>query len=175
MNNKRNLYFGVIGMVLGITLALIGILYYDYFLHAICISVGIVIILVNIYPLLFSFKEMKYNKRFLYMFITSLIFILLGIAFIINHEMIISIIFGVFLILLSFIRILLAKNHKMRFLHEVPYILLGLALVLNISHVIFQVAIVAFGILLAMYSGLYLLLIVFGKIKRNDNEAEEAN
>ena len=175
MNNKRNLYFGVIGMVLGITLALIGILYYDYFLHAICISIGIVIILVNIYPLLFSFKEMKYNKRFLYMFITSLIFILLGIAFIINHGMIISIIFGVFLILLSFIRILLAKNHKMRFLHEVPYILLGLALVLNISHVIFQVAIVAFGILLAMYSGLYLLLIVFGKIKRNDNEAEEAN
>ena len=175
MNNKRNLYFGVIGMVLGITLALIGILYYDYFLHAICISVGIVIILVNIYPLLFSFKEMRYNKRFLYMFITSLIFILLGIAFIINHEMIISIIFGVFLILLSFIRILLAKNHKMRFLHEVPYILLGLALVLNISHVIFQIAIVAFGILLAMYSGLYLLLIVFGKIKRNDNEAEEAN
>ena len=175
MNNKRNLYFGVIGMVLGITLALIGILYYDYFLHAICISVGIVIILVNIYPLLFSFKEMKYNKRFIYMFITSLIFILLGIAFIINHEMIISIIFGVFLILLSFIRILLAKNHKMRFLHEVPYILLGLALVLNISHVIFQVAIVVFGILLAMYSGLYLLLIVFGKIKRNDNEAEEAN
>ena len=175
MNNKRNLYFGVIGMVLGITLALIGILYYDYFLHAICISVGIVIILVNIYPLLFSFKEMKYNKRFLYMFITSLIFILLGIAFIINHDMIISIIFGVFLILLSFIRILLAKNHKMRFLHEVPYILLGLALVLNISHVIFQVAIVAFGILLAMYSGLYLLLIVFDKIKRNDNEAEEAN
>ncbi len=175
MNNKRNLYFGVIGMVLGITLALIGILYYDYFLHAICISVGIVIILVNIYPLLFSFKEMKYNKRFIYMFITSLIFILLGIAFIINHEMIISIIFGVFLILLSFIRILLAKNHKMRFLHEVPYILLGLALVLNISHVIFQVAIVAFGILLAMYSGLYLLLIVFGKIKRNDNEAEEAD
>ena len=175
MNNKRNLYFGVIGMVLGITLALIGILYYDYFLHAICISVGIVIILVNIYPLLFSFKEMKYNKRFLYMFITSLIFILLGIAFIINHEMIISIIFGVFLILLSFIRILLAKNHTMRFLHEVPYILLGLALVLNISHIIFQIAIVAFGILLAMYSGLYLLLIVFGKIKRNDNEAEEAN
>lgn len=175
MNNKRNLYFGVIGMVLGITLALIGILYYDYFLHAICISVGIVIILVNIYPLLFSFKEMKYNKRFIYMFITSLIFILLGIAFIINHEMIISIIFGVFLILLSFIRILLAKNHKMRFLHEVPYILLGSALVLNISHVIFQVAIVAFGILLAMYSGLYLLLIVFGKIKRNDNEAEEAD
>ncbi len=175
MNNKRNLYFGVIGMVLGITLALIGILYYDYFLHAICISVGIVIILVNIYPLLFSFKEMKYNKRFIYMFITSLIFILLGIVFIINHEMIISIIFGVFLILLSFIRILLAKNHKMRFLHEVPYILLGLALVLNISHVIFQIAIVAFGILLAMYSGLYLLLIVFGKIKRNDNEAEEAN
>ncbi len=175
MNNKRNLYFGVIGMVLGITLALIGILYYDYFLHAICISVGIVIILVNIYPLLFSFKEMKYNKRFIYMFITSLIFILLGIAFIINHEMIISIIFGVFLILLSFIRILLAKNHKMRFLHEVPYILLGLALVLNISHVIFQIAIVAFGILLAMYSGLYLLLIVFGKIKRNDNEAEEAD
>lgn len=175
MNNKRNLYFGVIGMVLGITLALIGILYYDYFLHAICISVGIVIILVNIYPLLFSFKEMKYNKRFLYMFITSLIFILLGIAFIINHEMIISIIFGVFLILLSFIRILLAKNHKMRFLHEVPYILLGLALVLNISHIIFQIAIVAFGILLAMYSGLYLLLIVFGKIKRNDNEAEEAD
>ena len=175
MNNKRNLYFGVIGMVLGITLALIGILYYDYFLHAICISVGIVIILVNIYPLLLSFKEMKYNKRFLYMFITSLIFILLGIAFIINHEMIISIIFGVFLILLSFIRILLAKNHKMRFLHEVPYILLGLALVLNISHIIFQIAIVAFGILLAMYSGLYLLLIVFGKIKRNDNEEEEAN
>ena len=175
MNNKRNLYFGVIGMVLGITLALIGILYYDYFLHAICISVGIVIILVNIYPLLFSFKEMKYNKRFIYMFITSLIFILLGIAFIINHDMIISIIFGIFLILLSFIRILLAKNHKMRFLHEVPYILLGLALVLNISHVIFQVAIVAFGILLAMHSGLYLLLIVFGKIKRNDNEAEEAN
>lgn len=175
MNNKRNLYFGVIGMVLGITLALIGILYYDYFLHAICISVGIVIILVNIYPLLFSFKEMKYNKRFIYMFITSLIFILLGIAFIINHDMIISIIFGIFLILLSFIRILLAKNHKMRFLHEVPYILLGLALVLNISHVIFQIAIVAFGILLAMYSGLYLLLIVFGKIKRNDNEAEEAN
>ena len=175
MNNKRNLYFGVIGMVLGITLALIGILYYDYFLHAICISVGIVIILVNIYPLLFSFKEMKYNKRFIYMFITSLIFILLGIAFIINHDMIISIIFGIFLILLSFIRILLAKNHKMRFLHEVPYILLGLALVLNISHVIFQVAIVVFGILLAMYSGLYLLLIVFGKIKRNDNEAEEAN
>ena len=175
MNNKRNLYFGVIGMVLGITLALIGILYYDYFLHAICISVGIVIILVNIYPLLFSFKEMKYNKRFLYMFITSLIFILLGIAFIINHDMIISIIFGVFLILLSFIRILLAKNHKMRFLHEVPYILLGLALVLNISHIIFQIAIVAFGILLAMYSGLYLLLIVFDKIKRNDNEAEEAN
>ena len=175
MNNKRNLYFGVIGMVLGITLALIGILYYDYFLHAICISVGIVIILVNIYPLLFSFKEMKYNKRFIYMFITSLIFILLGIAFIINHDMIISIIFGIFLILLSFIRILLAKNHKMRFLHEVPYILLGLALVLNISHIIFQIAIVAFGILLAMYSGLYLLLIVFGKIKRNDNEAEEAN
>lgn len=175
MNNKRNLYFGVIGMVLGITLALIGILYYDYFLHAICISIGIVIMLVNIYPLLFSFKEMKYNKRFIYMFITSLIFILLGIAFIINHEMIISIIFGVFLILLSFIRILLAKNHKMRFLHEVPYILLGSALVLNISHVIFQVAIVAFGILLAMYSGLYLLLIVFGKIKRNDNEAEEAD
>ena len=33
MNDKRNLYFGVIGMVLGITLALIGILYYDYFLH----------------------------------------------------------------------------------------------------------------------------------------------
>lgn len=175
MNNKRNLYFGVIGMVLGITLALIGILYYDYFLQAICISIGIVIMLVNIYPLLFSFKEMKYNKRFIYMFITSLIFILLGIAFTINHEMIISIIFGVFLILLSFIRILLAKNHKMRFLHEVPYILLGLALVLNISHVIFQVAIVAFGILLAMYSGLYLLLIVFGKIKRNDNEAEEAD
>ena len=175
MNNKRNLYFGVIGMVLGITLALIGILYYDYFLHAICISVGIVIILVNIYPLLFSFKEMKYNKRFIYMFITSLIFILLGIAFIINHDMIISIIFGIFLILLSFIRILLAKNHKMRFLHEVPYILLGLALVLNISHVIFQIAIVAFGILLARYSGLYLLLIVFGKIKRNDNDAEEAN
>ena len=57
MNDKRNLYFGVIGMVLGITLALIGILYYDYFLHAICIAIGIVIILMNIYPLLFSFKE----------------------------------------------------------------------------------------------------------------------
>lgn len=175
MNDKRNLYFGVIGMVLGITLALIGILYYDYFLHAICIAIGIVIILMNIYPLLFSFKEMKYNKRFVYMFVTSLIFILLGIAFIINHEIYISIVFGVFLIILPIIRILLAKNHKMQFLHEVPYILLGLALALNISHLIFQIAIVAFGILLAMYSGLYLLLIVFGKIKRNDNEVEEAN
>lgn len=175
MNDKRNLYFGVIGMVLGITLALIGILYYDYFLHAICIAIGIVIILMNIYPLLFSFKEMKYNKRFVYMFVTSLIFILLGIAFIINHEMYISIIFGVFLIILPIIRILLAKNHKMQIYHEVPYILLGLALALNISHLIFQIAIVALGILLAMYSGLYLLLIVFVKIKRNDNEAEEAN
>ena len=145
MNDKRNLYFGVIGMVLGITLALIGILYYDYFLHAICIAIGIVIILMNIYPLLFSFKEMKYNKRFVYMFVTSLIFILL------------------------------AKNHKMQIYHEVPYILLGLALALNISHLIFQIAIVALGILLAMYSGLYFLLIVLGKIKRNDNEAEEAN
>ena len=109
------------------------------------------------------------------MFVTSLIFILLGIAFIINHEMYISIIFGVFLIILPIIRILLAKNHKMQIYHEVPYILLGLALALNISHLIFQIAIVALGILLAMYSGLYLLLIVFGKIKRNDNEAEEAN
>lgn len=172
MNSNRRiaLFFGVIGIIIGVVLTLGGILYYNQFVNPICISIGVAIVLVNIFPLIISYKEMKYNKRYLYNFIVTIIFIILGIVFAINHTMVISFVFGFFLIVLPLIRIIVARDKLKRFLNELPLLLLGTLLFFNVTDLLFQIAIVAFGIGLVIISGLNIILPFF---KSNEFAKEE--
>ena len=168
-NRRISLFLGVVGIIFGVLLVLIGFLYYDKFINPICIAIGIVIVLVNIFPLIISYREMKYNKRYLYNFIVTICFIILGILFAINHNMVISYVFGFFLIVLPLIRIIVAKDKAMRFLNELPLLLLGTLLFFNVTDLLFQIAIIAFGIGLIVISGLNIVL----PFIRNKGEIKE--
>ncbi len=159
-NKRLSLFFGVIGVILGVVLTLVGILYYEEFVQVICIFIGAIIILVNIFPLLISAKEMKHSKRYAYNFIVSLSFIILGAIFIFNHGFVLSVIFGSLLIIFPLIRIILARDHKKQFLTEIPLLALGIALFFNVGDLLFQIALITFGIVLAVLSLISIVLLM---------------
>ncbi|RIA64721.1 hypothetical protein EI71_01987 [Anaeroplasma bactoclasticum] len=159
-NKRLSLFFGVIGVILGVVLTLVGILYYEEFVQVICIFIGAIIILVNIFPLLISAKEMKHSKRYAYNFIVSLSFIILGAIFIFNHGFVLSVILGSLLIIFPLIRIILARDHKRQFLTEIPLLALGIALFFNAGDLLFQIALITFGIVLAVLSLINIVLLM---------------
>jgi hypothetical protein len=159
-NKRLSLYYGVIGVILGVVLTLVGILYYEEFVQVICIFIGTIIILVNIFPLLISAKEMKHSKRYAYNFIVSLSFIILGAIFIFNHGFVLSVILGSLLIIFPLIRIILARDHKRQFLTEIPLLALGIALFFNSGDLLFQIALITFGIVLAVLSLINIVLLM---------------
>lgn len=171
MNNKNNiaLFLGFAGIIVGFLITLLGLFYYDAFMNFIFICIGVIMVLVNIFPLLLSAREMKYNKRFAYNFFVTLSFVILGIIFIFDHDIILSIVFGSFLIVLPLIRVILARNHKKQFLNELPLLLLGTVLFFNFRDSLFHVAIVSFGIVLALIS---LGNVAFYIIKNKDSNDE---
>lgn len=159
-NKRLSLFFGVIGVILGVVLTLVGILYYEEFIQVICILIGVIIILVNVFPLLISAKEMRHSKRYAYNFFVSLAFIVLGAIFIFNHGFVLSVIFGSLLIVFPLIRVLLARDKKRQFLTEIPLFALGIALFFNAGDLLFRIALITFGIVLAVLSLVNIVLLL---------------
>lgn len=141
-----SLVSGVVGIIFGIIITMLGILYYDLIMSLICIFIGSIIILFNILPLIVYAKQMTQDKRYILHFIMALCYILLGGYFIYDHGYVSSIIFGSILLIFPLIRILMAKNHFERFIQEIPLLIIGTLLFFNFSEIIFRIAFITFGI-----------------------------
>lgn len=151
-NKTISLFMGVMGIIIGVIVTLFSTLYFKEVYNIVCIIIGIVMIIINIFPLLLSAREMSHSNRFGYNFAVTLCFICLSTLFIFNHSLAVSIVFGSILILLPSIRVVVAINHKFQFLNELPLFLLGILLFFNFQEDIFNIALIVFGIVFALLS-----------------------
>lgn len=166
---KMALAINIISIIIGLAIGLLGYFCYKDLITFICIFIGIMIILINIYPLQAYFKLMKENKIYTIDFIISICFIALGFMFIFMQGTAISIVFGVFCIILPIIRIIIAKQKKRQLKREIPLFIIGALMLFNIREQIFRFALVGFGAILVIIGIVNIILSNLVYKKQNED------
>jgi hypothetical protein len=168
---KFTFIVNILSIILGIAISLLGYFFYKELITFICIFVGVLLILINIYPLVAYSKLMKDSKIYIVDFIITIGFILLGGMFIINHGLAMSIVFGAYCIVFPIIRIIISKQKKRQFKREIPLFIIGALMFFNVSDEVFRFALVGVGILLALLGFINIILskVVYKKIHDDPN------
>lgn len=176
INSKKFLIVSsIIVMLVGILISLLAYFSYDTFIHIICILLGIVIILFNIYPVMKYSSLMTQDKRYIPHFIIALAFLIIGVLFIFSHGFVISIITAVFLLILPIIRIIMAVDKKNQFLREIPLLVIGIMVFFNVFDGIFRYVLIASGGIIFILGLIFFISIFVNKKDKNkDNGVIDA-
>ena len=162
---RISLASSIIMMVFGSLITLLSIFSYEGLANFICICIGLLIIIVNIFPLAIAISLVENDKRYIPDLILTIISIVVGIIFMIDRKnIVISIILAIILIILPIIRIALASNKKDKLKEELPLLIIGVVLAFNVGDLIFQIALISFGAIIFIY-GLISLFIYLNEEK----------
>lgn len=171
-SKKITLTINIISIVIGTVIACLGIWCYEEFIEFICIAIGIGMVLINGFLLFIYAKAVEADKRFIFDLVIATINVILGMLFIFNHGLAVSIVFGVFLIVLPIIRIIISDNKKNQLIKEIPFFIIGALMLFNVADVVFRIAIIAFGGILVIIGIVNIILSnITVKPKKNNDDA----
>ena len=143
---RSSLASSIILMVFGLLIALLSVFSFDGLANFICVCIGLLIIIVNIFPLIMAISLVEHDRRYIPDLVLTLISIVVGIVFMVDRKnIIISIVLAFILIILPIIRIIMSDNKKEKFKEELPLLIIGLLLAFNVGDKIFQIALISFG------------------------------
>lgn len=134
-------------------------------------TIGILIVLFNIFPCVTCIDAAIKNKDYILPAIGYSLVVLLGLMFIFGWELVIvSIMFSISLIVMPIIRIIKSKTKLNTLKKEVPYIAVGILLFFipftNVLGIIFKV----FGVLVIIYSIVMIVLMIINRHKNNNTK-----
>ena len=160
----------IILMVFGLLIALLSVFSFDGLANFICVCIGLLIIIVNIFPLIMAISLVEHDRRYIPDLVLTLISIVVGIVFMVDRKnIIISIVLAFILIILPIIRIIMSDNKKEKFKEELPLLIIGLLLAFNVGDKIFQIALISFGGLIFIYGIIGLIINIKDEKSKDDD------
>lgn len=167
---RSSLASSIILMVFGLLIALLSVFSFDGLANFICVCIGLLIIIVNIFPLIMAISLVEHDRRYIPDLVLTLISIVVGIVFMVDRKnIIISIVLAVILIILPIIRIIMSDNKKEKFKEELPLLIIGLLLAFNVGDKIFQIALISFGGLIFIYGIIGLIINIKDEKSKDDD------
>lgn len=167
---RSNLASSIILMVFGLLIALLSVFSFDGLANFICVCIGLLIIIVNIFPLIMAISLVEHDRRYIPDLVLTLISIVVGIVFMVDRKnIIISIVLAFILIILPIIRIIMSDNKKEKFKEELPLLIIGLLLAFNVGDKIFQIALISFGGLIFIYGIIGLIINIKDEKSKDDD------
>ena len=167
---SSNLASSIILMVFGLLIALLSVFSFDGLANFICVCIGLLIIIVNIFPLIMAISLVEHDRRYIPDLVLTLISIVVGIVFMVDRKnIIISIVLAFILIILPIIRIIMSDNKKEKFKEELPLLIIGILLAFNVGDKIFQIALISFGGLIFIYGIIGLIINIKDEKSKDDD------
>lgn len=167
---RSSLASSIILMVFGLLIALLSVFSFDGLANFICVCIGLLIIIVNIFPLIMAISLVEHDRRYIPDLVLTLISIVVGIVFMVDRKnIIISIVLAFILIILPIIRIIMSDNKKEKFKEELTLLIIGLLLAFNVGDKIFQIALISFGGLIFIYGIIGLIINIKDEKSKDDD------
>ncbi len=167
---RSSLASSIILMVFGLLIALLSVFSFDGLANFICVCIGLLIIIVNIFPLIMAISLVEHDRRYIPDLVLTLISIVVGIVFMVDRKnIIISIVLAFILIILPIIRIIMSDNKKEKFKEELPLLIIGILLAFNVGDKIFQIALISFGGLIFIYGIIGLIINIKDEKSKDDD------
>lgn len=167
---RSNLASSIILMVFGLLIALLSVFSFDGLANFICVCIGLLIIIVNIFPLIMAISLVEHDRRYIPDLVLTLISIVVGIVFMVDRKnIIISIVLAFILIILPIIRIIMSDNKKEKFKEELPLLIIGILLAFNVGDKIFQIALISFGGLIFIYGIIGVIINIKDEKSKDDD------
>lgn len=167
---RSSLASSIILMVFGLLIALLSVFSFDGLANFICVCIGLLIIIVNIFPLIMAISLVEHDRRYIPDLVLTLISIVVGIVFMVDRKnIIISIVLAFILIILPIIRIIMSDKKKEKFKEELPLLIIGILLAFNVGDKIFQIALISFGGLIFIYGIIGLIINIKDEKSKDDD------
>ena len=194
VKNFSLLIDGILSLVGGLILLMMAIFAFDSLVNIVCITIGVFIIIYNIYVLVISLNllglfnlglntNVSDDKVKTYAFVSSLLSILgivLGLWFVFNHGLALTIVFGAYLIIFPLFRLLFATDKKKQIKQEIPNIVVAIIVILlacfgSLASVL-RILVIVFASIITLLGVCYLILYEKGvkvQIPSDDNALNE--
>lgn len=167
MDNKlKSLGSCLVALIGGLLLLVIP---YEVLKDMLFTIIGIIMVVVNIFPCVLYWLSYKTDNRYLMPAIMATISVTIGFVFIFWHEWFVSIILAVWLIILPIYRICINKNWKVQLKNEIPYFIVAALLFFTPFGAILQIALKVFGGILMLWGLISLIIYAVNNKKDNDD------
>ena len=169
-NYRGGLFKAIASIIIGTLITLLAVFAFDAIISVIFFMIGFGIVLSNIFPLMIASQNLNVSKIYIFDFCSSLIGIILGVLFMFNHSLAISISFGVYLILIPLIRILTSHNKLEQLKMEIPSFIIAILLFCNVLDEILRVGLIVIGSIIIILGVINLILeLIYRSKHKNDN------
>ncbi len=168
-SKEISIVYSVVVMILGLLLALASMYAYDQTISMIFTCIGIIIILINIFPLLAACTAVQHDKRYISDIVFYGISVALGSLFIFDQSKAVSIVFGFYLIAMPIFRIVVAKDKLRRFKKELPLFIVASLMIFNVFNSVLRIALIVAGFAAVVY-GIVNLILTFVKKDSSDDD-----
>ncbi len=164
--NKRSYLIGLLALVIGILLVAVP---YKDLLNMIFTLIGIIIIILNVFPTIVYWLSYQQNKKLLPYAIASTVSVVIGFVFIFWHHWVLCLILAAWLIAFPVARILTSENKIVRLKKELPFFVIAALLFFMPAEGILNVVFKVFGVLLLVYAA-YEIVYTFIYNKKHEND-----
>ena len=169
-NYRGGLFSAITSIIIGTLITLLSIFAFDAIISVLFFMIGLGIVLSNIFPLIIASQNLNVSKIYIFDFLSSLIGIILGVLFMFNHSLAISISFGVYLVLIPLIRIFLSANRLQQLKMEIPSFVIAILLFCNVLDEILRIGLIVIGSIILILGIVNLILeLIYRSKHKNDN------
>jgi len=170
---RRSIFPGVILAIAGLILLVVP---YDALVDMLFAVIGLIIIVLNIFPCILYWMSYTNDKRMLSPAILATISVVVGFVFIFWHNWVICVILAIWLIALPIIRIAQANDKMERFKKEVIYFVIAALLFFTTAEAIFSIVVKVFGgIILALGIVRIVQAIMYNRKSNDDSDNNSSN
>lgn len=171
--NKRSYLIGIASLIIGVLLVAVP---YDNLINMIFTLIGIIIIILNVFPAIVYWLSYKQDKKLLPFAISATASIIIGFILIFFHHWILCLIVAALLIAFPIARILTSDNKIVRLKKELPLFVIAALLLFTPAHGILNVVFKVFGALLIAYAVYeFIYTFIYNKNHENDGFDNDMN
>lgn len=169
-NRLKSLGSCLVALIGGLLLLVIP---YEVLKDMLFTTIGIIMVVVNIFPCVLYWLSYKTDNRYLMPAVMATISVTIGVIFIFWHEWFVSIILAVWLIILPIYRICINKNWKSQLKNEIPYFIVAALLFFTPFGAVLAIVLKVFGGILMVWG--LISLIIYARSNSNNNDNNDSN
>ena len=159
----------VFSIILGALITLLSVFAFDAIVDITFFMIGMGIILSNIFPLITAIEVARVDSRYIFNIIASIIGIILGVLFMFNHSLVVSIVFGVYLVIMPTVRIILSKNKLEELKSELPLYIAAILLFCNVLDKVLRIGLIVVGVIITILGIINLAMELIYRSKHKDD------